>query len=170
LPNISGGEPLDFDPITKCEEVLNAWGNRLKIDHIHGNKAGYNRLADTIIIPEPQYFDSREEYYATLFHEMIHATGSPDRLDREKGQEFGDQTYSFEELVAEIGAAYLCGHCGIEKPVLENKTAYINSWISRLEKEQNKDWVVMACGKAEKAAKYIIESKVTEQESFKKAS
>ena len=156
LPDISDEEPLNFDPISKCEEVINAWDDQLEIDHIHGDIAAYNRLQDSIKIPEPRYFESREEYYATLFHELIHATGSPDRLGRSKGKIKGDQNYCFEELVAEIGAANLCGYCGIDKPVLENKTAYIRGWLSALQEKENKDWILLACGEAEAAAKYII--------------
>jgi len=170
LPDLSDENSLSFDPIMQCEQLINGWENRPEIIRIHGDRAAYYRQVDTIKIPEPQYFDSREEYYAVLFHEMIHATGSTERLDRTKGKQKGDQAYCFEELVAEIGAAYLCGHAGIEKPVLKNKAAYIQGWLSALKKDENNDWILKACGQAEKAAKYIIGEKEESKDQLKKAS
>lgn len=170
LPELSSGSLQQFDSISACEQLINGWKDRPEINRIHGDRAAYYRQEDSIKIPEPQYFESQEEYYAVLFHEMTHATGSTERLDRTKGKQKGDQDYCFEELVAEIGAAYLCGHVGIEKPVLKNKAAYIQGWLSELKKDENNDWILKACGQAEKAAKLIIGEEEESKEQLKKAS
>ena len=96
------------------------------------------------------------EYYSTLFHELVHSTGHSTRLDRFKDAlpaHFGSQSYSKEELVAEMGAAFLCGSSGIVDRVIDNSAAYIASWTRRLKKDPK--LVVMAAAQAQKAADYI---------------
>ena len=93
---------------------------------------------------------------ALLFHELVHSTGHSTRLDRFKDAlpaRFGSQSYSKEELVAEMGAAFLCGSSGIVDRVIDNSAAYIASWTRRLKKDPK--LVVMAAAQAQKAADYI---------------
>ena len=98
------------------------------------------------------------EYYSTTFHELTHSTGHKNRLDRlETGAvaSFGSETYSKEELVAEIGSATLMNVTGIETPkTFKNSTAYIQNWLQVL-KNDNK-FIVSASSKAEKAVNFII--------------
>ena len=98
-----------------------------------------------------------EDYYSILFHELTHATGHESRLARDgitKATGFGSPAYSKEELIAEMGAAFLCGHTGIEQKVLDNSAAYIDSWLSRLHEDDR--LIVHSAGAAQKAADYIL--------------
>ena len=100
-----------------------------------GSRAFYSALTDRVTLPPPELFTSAEEYYATGFHELIHITGHQKRLAREsilEAARFGSPTYSGEELVAEMGAAYLCAESGISPAVLENQATYIAGWLKRL--------------------------------------
>ena len=108
-------------------------------------------------MPKANLFQSDEEYYSTLFHELTHSTGHASRLNRyeiSKMSPFESQDYSKEELVAEMGSAFLCGHCGIEPSVIENQAAYIQNWLKKL--QSNKKWLVYAAAKAQKAADFIL--------------
>ena len=101
-------------------------------------------------------FDSPEAYYSTLFHELTHSTGHASRVGREgieKLNTFGSESYSKEELIAEMGAAMLCGIAGIERKTLSNSAAYLQSWINVLKSDSR--MVVSAASQAQKAADYI---------------
>jgi len=144
-----------FDPILKCEQVVKAMPNAPAITH-QSQRACYSPLLDIVNMPRPQSFDTPENYYSTLFHELTHSTGHHSRLDR-KGitdpVRFGSHDYSKEELIAEMGAAFLSGHCGIEDRILDNSAAYINGWLSRLKNDPK--LVVMAAAKAQRSSDYI---------------
>ena len=146
----------DFEPIAAAEKIVAGYKDGPIIEHSDTGRAFYRPSDDIINIPDPKQFDSDAEYYSTLFHEMIHSTGHRSRLDRFKEQKsaaFGSQDYSKEELVAEIGAAMLCGACHIENRTIENSAAYIKSWLERL--RNDKTLIVTAAGKAQTAADYI---------------
>jgi antirestriction protein ArdC len=119
-------------------------------------RASYNPLSDIISIPRFDSFDTAEEFYSTLYHEAIHSTGSAKRLNRfnKDISHFGDCEYSKEELVAEMGAAFLCGFAGIENITINNSTAYIQGWLKAL--KDDKKLVIMAAAQAQKAADYIL--------------
>jgi len=113
-------------------------------------------MADRVSMPKPGSFASREEYYSTLFHEMTHSTGHRSRLARDGVTNptlFGSHAYSREELVAEMGAAFLAGHCGIETQTLDNSAAYLAGWLRVLRKDAR--MVVWAGGQAQRAADWI---------------
>lgn len=103
-------------------------------------------------------FHSPEHYYVTLFHELIHSTGHPSRLNREgiaNFDRFGSERYSKEELVAEIGSAFLCAHTGISKPEIETKaTAYLQNWIATLKGDSR--LIVSAAAQPQHAADMIL--------------
>lgn len=120
LPSISAFGEMNFEPISRCEAILNHWTDCPEVRK-KGHRAFYRKTEDFISIPRPKYFASDAKVYEVIFHEAIHATGHASRLNREKGEQFGDQAYCFEELVAEIGSAYLCGCAGIDKPLIENQ-------------------------------------------------
>jgi len=107
-------------------------------------------------MPDRERFDSPESYYSTLFHELTHSTGHESRLNR-KGIStvagYGSQTYSKEELVAEMGASFLFGHAGIEADTIDNSASYIAGWLKRLRDDRR--LVVHAAAQAQKAADYI---------------
>jgi len=97
------------------------------------------------------------EYYSTLFHELTHATGHESRLkrlDTDRLAAFGSKDYSQEELVAEMGSAFLCGHCGIAERIIDNSAAYIQGWLRRL--RNDKRLVVFAAAQAQKAADFVL--------------
>ena len=117
---------------------------------------------DSIRIPGIENFDTSDEYYSTMFHEMIHSTGHPDRLKRDLGNRFGSELYSIEELVAELGAAFLCNASGIDNTI-ENNAAYLQSWMKAFKSDPK--MLVQAAGKAQKAANYVLGIKEHEEES-----
>jgi len=105
------------------------------------------------MMPDKQDFKNEFFYYSVLFHELSHSTGHEKRLSRDIRNVFGSHAYSFEELVAEMSAAYLCGVCGFVSETIDTTTAYLNNWASVL--SDNPNWLVQAAGKAQKAADYI---------------
>ena len=112
-----------------------------------------HRPTDTVTMPSPTAFHPRAEYYSTMFHELVHSTGHAKRLAREgfdKPQQFGSESYSREELVAEMGSAMLCGVTGIEQATLANSAAYLKSWIVRLKSDSR--LIISAASAAQKAA------------------
>ena len=148
-----------FDPIPKCEQVVKAMPNAPEITH-QSQRACYSPLLDIVNMPKPESFDAPVNYYSTLFHELAHSTGHQSRLDRDSITDpvrFGSHSYSREELIAEMGAAFLNGHCGLEDSTLDNSAAYIKGWLGRLRNDPK--LVVQAAGKAQRAADYILDVK-----------
>uniref|UniRef100_C6E4Y8 DUF1738 domain-containing protein n=1 Tax=Geobacter sp. (strain M21) TaxID=443144 RepID=C6E4Y8_GEOSM len=148
-----------FSPIEKAQEIITGMPLLPYIRH-GGNKACYSPLLDYVKLPVPEAFESPEEYYSTAFHELIHSTGHASRVGRKGILEpsfFGSHSYSKEELVAEMGAAFLCGHSGIEQKTLENSAAYIRGWLKALKNEKN--LLIHAAAQAQKASDYILNRK-----------
>ncbi len=149
----------EIEPIEKCERVINRMPHKPKIFH-GGNKACYYPSKDTVAMPVKESFHSIERYYGTAFHELVHSTGHVSRLNR-KGindiSAFGSETYSKEELIAEIGASFLCGITGIENQTISNQASYVGSWLSKL--RNDKKLIITAASQAQKAADYIMNRK-----------
>lgn len=148
-----------FSPIERAEEIISKMPLRPDIQY-GGNKAYYRPSSDTITLPPKHTFESPEEFYNTYFHELSHATGHETRLARKSVMEtivFGSNEDSKEELVAEMGAAFLCGHCGIEQQTLENSAAYIQGWLKAL--KDDRKLLVHAASQAQKSADYILNRK-----------
>jgi antirestriction protein ArdC len=146
----------DFNPIEEAEKILAGMPNRPAITHGEA-RAYYRPSEDRVNLPPQGSFTSDEAYYSTLFHELAHATGHASRLDRKEITEvnlFGSHDYSKEELVAEMGSAYLCGASGISPQTIDNQAAYIHGWLRKLRDDQK--FVVLAAAKAQKAADYIL--------------
>ncbi|GAJ02093.1 unnamed protein product, partial [marine sediment metagenome] len=139
----------------ECENILLNMPNPPAIIE-GGNRAAYNPRLDILKIPSKKEFKDREKYYSSKFHELIHSTGHETRLSRKdsKGNGFGDERYSKEELVAEIGASFLCALCGIENKTINNSTAYIQGWLKRL--NNDKTLIISASAQAQKAVDYIL--------------
>src|ERR1035437_146935 len=115
------------------------------------------RSFDYVQMPERTCFESMEEYYSTLFHELTHSTGHPARLNRSSltdFERFGDHHYSREELVAEMGAAFLAGYCGIENRTINNSAAYLANWLKALKDDSR--MVLVAASQAQKAADLVL--------------
>ena len=139
-----------FDPILKCEELVKNYKDKPEIAEVISHRAYYS-LNHKITIPLKNQFNSIEEYYQVLFHEMIHSTGL--KLKRKIKNNFATESYSREELVAEIGSCFLCGIAGIE-PNKNNSTGYINGWISFL--KDNPEEIIWASSQAQKAVNHIL--------------
>lgn len=156
-------EPEVFDPIEEAETILKAYQEREQMRILYqGNEAYYSPSLDHICLPERFKFGKDSaEFYSTAFHEVTHSTGAKHRLDRLERSRFGDESYSKEELVAELGASGMLNILNIETPAsFTNSVAYIQSWIKQLKKDNK--LIVIASAKAEKAIRYIFNGKETE--------
>jgi antirestriction protein ArdC len=152
-------EQRQLNPIEACEAMLAGMPNPPQIVHA-GDKAFYSPMTDRITMPPRGLFENAEEYWSTLWHEEGHAVGHPRRLNRESIKEvapFGSATYSAEEIVAEMTAAYLCGITGIENRTIDNSAAYIAGWIKQL-RDQRK-LIIHAAAQAQRACDYILNLK-----------
>ena len=119
-----------------------------------GNRAFYSCDRDFVQIPELQTFRDAESYYATLTHELTHWTRHETRLNRDLGRKrFADAGYAMEELVAEIGAAFLCADLGITPETRDEDAAYVASWLIVL--KNDKRAIFTAASHAQKAADYL---------------
>jgi antirestriction protein ArdC len=148
----------DHTPIEEAQSIIDNCPKRPEIFH-RGDRAFYLPPADAITLPQPEQFESDEAYYATAFHELVHATGHESRTGRvEDWSLFGSDPYAKEELVAEIGAAILASHSGIESESLhKNTAAYVQSWIKRFKEDHT---LLMGAGsKAQAAVDYILDTK-----------
>ena len=149
----------DFNSIAAADRIIYEWKDLPKIrwDDTH---AYYSPSTDTIHMPNQRSFFRDEYCYSTLYHEAIHCTGHRTRLGRHekiKNHQFGNQDYSQEEIVAEMGAAYLCGITGIEQQTIENNAAYIKSWIRTFNDDPKV--LVLAAAQAQNAVNYILNQK-----------
>ncbi|MCH8824322.1 MAG: DUF1738 domain-containing protein [Planctomycetes bacterium] len=147
---------IDFNPIERCESVVAGMPNPPEIE-INGHRASYQPSSDKIQMPQPDRFKSAEHYYAALFHELTHSTGSKNRLARTgitDKADYASANYAKEELIAEMGSAFLCGHCSIEATTIENAASYIDGWLKKLRNDSK--LVIQSASAAQKAADYIL--------------
>lgn len=145
-----------FAPIETAREIWEAWNDKPELRH-GGDLAAYYSNRDLITMPKPEAFNKPEAYYATLFHEMGHATGHDKRLARPgiaNPSRFGTATYAREELVAEMYAAMMCGISCIAPVTIDNHVAYCKSWADRLREDGN--LLIVAAGAAQKAVDYTF--------------
>jgi antirestriction protein ArdC len=173
ISQVDGVEPKEkielqeIEPIETAERVKREYMDRehLKIYEKITDKAFYTPTFDYIEIPCKEQYTNIEEFYSTLFHEMIHSTGYYKRLNRlESGANagFGSETYSKEELTAEIGSAMILNRIGIEtEKSFNNSAAYIQNWLQVL-KNDNK-FIISASSRSEKAVKYIFNDNEVEE-------
>ncbi|PZU06537.1 MAG: antirestriction protein ArdC [Sphingomonas sp.] len=122
--------------------------------HIGGDRAFYDRIADTITMPAVEQFTTRAYWASTLAHEAGHWTGHPDRLDRQFGKKFGDDAYAFEEMCAEMTAALLGADLALPTAHLDDHANYIGSWLRVLKRDSRA--VMTAAAKAEAAAGFLL--------------
>lgn len=158
LPEMA--EVNDLEPIRRAEALIENMPKPPIIREAFRKSASYSPLVDTVNMPLVGQFQTAEEYHSTKFHELIHATGHQSRLAREgitaEAINFGSPTYSREELVAEIGAAFLCNKAGIETlDTFQNSASYLNGWLSRLKDDKN--LIFVAARQARDAVDYILD-------------
>lgn len=166
--NIADIEGIDFEipeielkhneKIDQCESIIAQMPNCPEFRSIDGNRAFYSPALDFINMPTIAQFDTAEDYYATFFHELTHATGHVSRLGREEvmnPQTFGSKPYSREELVAEMGASFLCSSVQIDfDNIIENNAAYLAGWLKILQADSK--FIFKAAAEAQKAADYVL--------------
>lgn len=142
-------EPIEAGDI--CER-LRAAGARITLG---GNSASYSPAGDYISMPAPTAFESIEHYHSTLLHEATHWTGHKSRLGRDLLNRFGSDAYAAEELIAEMGSAFLCGQLGVQMHGLQHSN-YIGHWLDVL--RADKRAVFTAATAAQKACNFLLEA------------
>ena len=152
----AAAQPLE--PDAAADAIISDYLTRsgVKLEYRPGDRAFYRPSTDTVVLPEIEQFSALAEYYSTAFHELTHSTGHVSRLNRLTATaHFGNEEYSKEELVAEIGAAALVNHAGLEtSSSFRNSAAYVLSWLKAL--QNDKRLIVSAAGQAEKACSLIL--------------
>lgn len=131
------------------------------IDHGQ-NSAFYSPLTDHIGMPSLEMFDTDVDYFSTLLHELTHWTGHKDRCDRDQANKFGTEEYAKEELVAEVGSAFLCRILGIEKTVREDHAKYLNNWIKIIQDDSKA--MVKAFSQAQKSIDFLEKLQLEKRE------
>jgi len=147
-PIVEGTAP---EPVTAAEEFFGAIGADVR--NAPG-RAFYSPSGDFISVPAIEDYHEGERYYATLAHEHIHWTGAESRLNRELSQQRDE--YAFEELVAELGAAFTCGTLGLETELRTDHAQYLANWLEVLQNDEKALW--KAAGLASKAHTFLAES------------
>ncbi len=141
--------PPTWSPIEAAERVLSESGAIIRHG---GDRAFYAPSLDHIQLPQRSQFETADAYYAVGLHELAHWTGHPNRCNRPLNGRYGLEAYAFEELVAEMGAAFLCAHCRL--PARLEHASYIESWLQALKGDRR--LIFVAAGKAQAAADYVL--------------
>ena len=140
-----------FEPVDLAERIMTSSG--VTIREI-GDRAFYRVSTDECFLPERARFASSANFYHVVMHELAHSTGHPSRLAREFGARFGDDAYAFEELVAELGAAFCLARIGLDEGQLEYHASYLESWVRVLKRDRNA--IFTAAGQAGRAFSYLM--------------
>ncbi len=157
-PDASESIVIDYEP---AEEALESARLGMGISlRYGGGRAFYNPVQDYIQMPAKATFESPDEFYATVFHEMTHATEHPSRLDWSRKDR--DQAYALGELIAELGGVFVCRELGVPSDNLDNHTAYLASWLRAMKSDPR--FIFMASAQAGKAASYILSFSRKEEE------
>jgi len=149
-------EPVQANVIAKPEDIMAGMPQPPLMKH-GMTHAYYSPHEDCVGLPPRERFERTEDYYSTVFHELVHSTGHEKRLKRSTLAEksgFGSNPYCKEELIAEMGAAFLCGLAEIGERTIDNSAAYLKGWLEQL--RQDKMLIVQAAAQAQKAADFIL--------------
>lgn len=151
---------FEHEPIEDAEKLVEAYKVEVPINVQKGSgRAYYTPALDKITVPDKSQFPELEEYYSTLFHEMVHSTGHTSRLNRFTNDDqtiFGSESYSKEELVAEVGSNMILAILGIEnEEQQENSISYLYGWLTKIKEDPK--LIVHAAQQAQKAADFILE-------------
>ena len=148
----------DLQPDKRAEQILQDYIDRsgVTLKREESDRAYYSPAQDLIVVPQISQFKDLAEFYSTVYHEAVHSTGHPSRLNRITDiANFGSESYSKEECLAELGASYLVNAAGLEtSSSFSNSAAYIKNWLYVL--RDDKRFIVSAAGKAEKAVRLIL--------------
>ncbi|MDM8353992.1 ArdC family protein [Brevundimonas diminuta] len=149
-------EPATVEPSETRIAKADAWAVATGADIRHGgSQAFYSPKGDYVQVPPFAAYAEPERYYSTLTHELTHWSGAKARLDRTFGKRFGDKAYAFEELVAEMGAAFSCARLGIENETREDHASYLASWLNVL--KADKRAIFTAASKAQAACDFLFD-------------
>ena len=153
IENLPDGMRIDTTPEWSDVEEAEHIVSRSTAKVVHGADSAYfaPRL-DTIYMPKKTAFNGKVGYYSTLLHELTHWTGHESRLARDFSGRFGDESYAFEELIAEMGSAFLFAHCDIE-PDMQH-ASYIDGWLKVLKRDKRA--VFTAARKAQEATDFLL--------------
>lgn len=146
--------PAAWDPVAAAENVIHASGAHIRHG---GNSAFYSPSLDLIQMPPPVAFDDPVSYYGTLLHELTHWTGHTSRCNRLQSSRQHIEAYAFEELVAEMGSAFLSGHCGMSATL--HHASYISTWLQALRDDRR--LVFTAASMAQRATDYLLPKEQT---------
>ncbi len=141
--------PAGWEPLVVADNIVAESGAQIRHG---GSRAFYVPDADLIQMPPRSAFDCAGDYYATALHELTHWTGHAGRCNRPLGRRHGIDAYAFEELVAEMGSAFLTDYCGIVGRM--QHASYIASWLAAL--RNDKRLIFAAASQAQKAADYLL--------------
>lgn len=160
LSKLTNTEEKEKDTIEICEKIVSKYPAPAPKIKFGGKQPYYLESGDYVQMPFKASFDDIRSFYAVLFHELIHSTGSANRLKREKGRKFGDKKYSFEELVAEIGACFMSATCGFYYYTNKNANAYIKGWRRGIVAELKKDnkGIFKAAALSQKACDFMLKN------------
>lgn len=154
LPEHYYGKPAPLPEPLRLIEAAESFFAATGAEFRHGgNRAFYAPAGDFIQLPPPEAFRDAESYAATKAHELVHWTGHPSRLAREFGKRFGDTAYAREELVAELGAAFLCADLALTPEPREDHAAYLDHWLTIL--KEDKRAIFSAAAHAQRAADHL---------------
>lgn len=142
----------EFRQIEAVEHVLTRSGAVIREA---GDQAFYRRSTDEIHLPQRTRFASEIEFYSVALHELTHWTGAGHRLARDFSGRFGSEAYAFEELVAELGSAFLNAELGFSAATIPNHAGYIESWLKMLKNDPRA--IFTAASAASKAHRYIMD-------------
>ena len=151
-------------PVTKPAEIVAKMPQPPIVKHGMA-QAFYSPTDDCVGMPEPERFESEASYFAALFHELVHATGHEKRLKRASIAErngYGSDPYCKEELIAELGSAFLCGYADIVDRTIDNSAAYLEGWLKQFQNDRT--LIVYAAAQAQKAADFILGRTFAESE------
>jgi antirestriction protein ArdC len=140
-------------PVVRIEHAERFFDNSGATIRHGGNRAFYAPALDLVQMPPRESFRDAEAYCATLAHELTHWTSHPSRLARQLGKRFGDNAYAAEELIAEMGSAFLCADLGITPEVREDHAAYLGHWLQVLKADSKA--IFTAALQAQRAADYL---------------
>ncbi len=155
LPAHYYAQPVNPLPLSERIEAADAFMKATGATiHHGGNSAFYAPARDVVQLPPFEAFKDKESYYATALHELTHWTKHKDRLERDfSAKRFGDTGYAREELVAELGAAFLCADLGITPEIRDDHAAYLGHWLNVL--KEDKRAIFSAAAHAQRAADYL---------------
>lgn len=155
FPEVVGNK--NIDPIEEAQTLIDGYKNPPAYTFV-GDKAYYQPTTDKLNMPNIKAFKKEASYYCTFFHELIHSTGAKKRLNRDMTGTFGSKPYAYEELIAELGAVFMCSESGILFQTKENSAKYLKGWNKVLVNELENDnrFFLKASAQSQKAVNYIL--------------